>query len=314
MYGVPGAVIPGQVTRRTAMPALIVNPRSGGGKAARFDLIAQCAKRGIEPILFEPGDDLTAVAATTIRDGADVLGMAGGDGSQALVAAVAAEHDVPFVCVPAGTRNHFAFDLGIDRNDVVAALDAFADGTERRIDLGRVNGRVFVNNVAMGVYGAVVESPAYRDHKMRTVIDMLPQLVGPRAERFDLRFTGQDGTTHDSALLVLVSNNPYTFDPRPQFGTRGTLDQGVLGVITVTAPPPHGLEEWATPTFGVDSATTIAVGVDGESVAMSPPLLFESDRRALRVRLPARRQRRPLRPSPAPRAPKDPPAQPDHPS
>jgi diacylglycerol kinase family enzyme len=236
---------PGRVTRRTVMPALIVYPRSGGGKAARFDLIAQCAKRGIETIILEPGDDLAALAETAIRNGPDAVGMAGGDGSQATVAAVAAEHDVAFVCVPAGTRNHFAFDLGIDRNDVVAALDVFDDGTERRIDLGRVNGRVFVNNVAMGVYGAVVESPAYRDHKMRTVMEMLPQLVGPRAERFDLRFAGRDGAAHDSALLILVSNNPYGFDPRPQFGTRGTLDDGVLGVITVPGPP-HGPEEWST--------------------------------------------------------------------
>jgi diacylglycerol kinase family enzyme len=275
------------------MPVLIINPRSGGGKAARFDLIAQCAKRGIESIILEPGDDLAALAETAIRNGADAVGMAGGDGSQATVAAVAAEHDVPFVCVPAGTRNHFAFDLGIDRNDVVAALDVFDDGTERRIDLGRVNGRVFVNNVAMGAYGALVESPAYRDHKMRTAIEMLPQFVGPRSERFDLRFAGRDGTTHDSALLILVSNNVYTFDPRPQVRTRGLLDGGVLGVITVAGPPPHGLEEWSPQTFRVDSATSVAVGIDGESVAMSPPLLFESDRQALRVRLPARRRRGP---------------------
>jgi diacylglycerol kinase family enzyme len=268
------------------MPALIINPRSGGGKAGRFDLIARCAKRGIEPIVLEPGADLAALAGTAIRNGVDAIGMAGGDGSQATVASVAAEHNVPFVCVPAGTRNHFAFDLGIDRNDVVAALDVFDDGTERRIDLGRVNGRVFVNNVALGVYGAVVESPAYRDHKMRTVIDMLPQLVGPRAERFDLRFAGRDGSAHDSALLILVSNNRYTFDPRQQFGTRGTLDHGVLGVITFAGPPPHSLEEWSTAMFRVDSATSVAVGIDGESVAMSPPLLFESDRQALSVRLP----------------------------
>jgi diacylglycerol kinase family enzyme len=275
------------------MPTLIINPRSGGGKAARFDLIAQCARRGIEPIVFEPGDDLAALAETAIRNGADAVGMAGGDGSQATVAAAAAEHDVPFVCVPVGTRNHFAFDLGIDRNDIVAALDLFDDGTERRIDLGRVNGRVFVNNVAMGAYGALVESPAYRDHKMRTSIEKLPQLIGPRAEPFNLRFTGRDGTAHDSALLILASNNPYHFDPRPNIRTRGMLDGGVLGIITVAGPPPHGLEEWSTPSFRVDSAASVAVGIDGESVAMSPPLLLESDRQALRVRLPARRRRGP---------------------
>ena len=226
---------------RPATPVLIVNPRSGGGKVARFDLVAQCQARSIEPIVFEPGDDLTMLATAAVRDGADALGMAGGDGSQAAVAAVAAEHGLPYVSVPAGTRNHFAFDLGIDRNDVVGALDAFVDGDERRIDLGKVNRRVFVNNVAMGVYGAVVQSPAYRDHKVRTMIDMLPELVGPRAEPFDLRFTGGDGRAHDTAALLLVSNNPYTVDPRPRHGTRGQLDRGVLGVIALTGPPPRGL-------------------------------------------------------------------------
>ena len=193
--------------RRPTTPVLIVNPRSGGGKATRFELVEQCRARGIEPIVFEAGHDLTELATAAVRSGADALGMAGGDGSQAAVAAVAAEHDGPYVCIPAGTRNHFALDLGIDRTDVVGALDAFVDGVERRIDLGRVNGRAFVNNVAMGLYGAVVQSPEYRDHKVRTVVDELPQLVGPRVEPFDLRFTGRDGGARDTALLVLVSNN-----------------------------------------------------------------------------------------------------------
>ena len=288
------------MTSRPAKSVLIVNPRSGGGKAARFDLVAQCRARGIDPILFEPGDDLTTLATAAVRAGADALGMAGGDGSQAAVAAVAAEHDLPYVCVPAGTRNHFALDLGIDRNDVVGALDAFSDGHERRIDLGRVNGRAFVNNVAMGVYGAVVQSSAYRDHKVRTVIDMMPELIGPDAEPFDLRFIGQDGRAHDTAALVLVANNPYVIDPRPRHGTRGDLDGGVLGIIAVTGPPPGGLSEWTTPTFRVDSATAVALGIDGESVAMEPPLVFESDPRALRVLVPARRSRR----GPAPRPPR----------
>jgi diacylglycerol kinase family enzyme len=271
-------------------PALIINPRSGGGKAARFDLVAQCRTRGIEPILFERGDDLTLLATDAARNGADALGMAGGDGSQAAVAAVAADHDLPYVCIPAGTRNHFAVDLGLDRSDVVGALDAFVNGRERRVDLGRVNGRVFVNNVSMGVYGAVVESPEYRDHKIRTVIDKLPELVGPGAEPFDLRFTGRDGRVCDAAALVLVSNNRYVIDPRPHRGTRGELDEGVLGVVAVTGPPPRGLAEWPTPTFRVDSATAVAVGIDGESAAIEPPLLFESDTRALRIRTPHRRR------------------------
>ena len=276
---------------RPATPVLIVNPRSGGGKAARADLVAQCRARHIEAVAFEPGDDLTMLATAAVSNGADALGMAGGDGSQAAVAAVAAQHDLPFVCVPAGTRNHFAFDLGIDRGDVVGALDAFVHGHERRIDLGRVNGRVFVNNVAAGVYAAVVQAPSYREHKVRTTLDLLPDLVGPAAEPFDLRFTGGDGRGHDTAVLVLVSNNPYAIDPRPQRGNRGQLDAGLLGIVTLSGPPPRGVEEWAAPTFRIDSATTVALGIDGESVSMTPPLLFEADPLALRVRVPVGRAR-----------------------
>jgi diacylglycerol kinase family enzyme len=270
---------------------LIINPTSGGGKAARFDLVGVCSARGIEPVVFARGDDLSAVAADAIARGCDVIGMAGGDGSQATVAAVAAEHDVPFVCVPAGTRNHFAFDVGVDRHDIVGSLDAYFDGDERRIDLGRVNGRVFVNNVAMGMYGAIVESPDYRDHKVRTAVTKLADLLAPEGERFDLRFVDGDGLAHDRADLVVVSNNRYAPDPRPRQGTRAGLDEGVLGVIAVTGPPPRGLHEWTAGSFRVESSTMVALGVDGESVHMGPPLVFDSVPQALRIRTPVGRFR-----------------------
>lgn len=281
--------ITGDRASRSANPVLIVNPRSGGGKAVSNDLVAQCSARGIEPIVFEPGEDLSAIAETAIRDGAGVIGMAGGDGSQSTVAAVAAQHGVPFVCVPAGTRNHFALDIGVDVRDVVGSLDAFLHDDERRIDLGRVNGRVFVNNVAMGVYGAVVQSPEYRDNKVRTTIRMLPGLVGPDAAPFDLRFELSDGHAQRGAVLLLVSNNPYGIAPRPRRGTRGRLDAGILGVIAVTGPPPRGVDEWTTPMFRVDSGATVALGIDGESVEMEPPLLFECLPRTLTIRVPVRR-------------------------
>ncbi len=271
-----------------ANPVLIVNPRSGGGKAVRNDLVAQGRARGIEPIVFEPGEDLTAIAEAAIRDGCGVIGMAGGDGSQSTVAAIAAQHGVPFVCIPAGTRNHFALDIGVDVHDVVGSLDAFIHDDERRIDLGRVNGRVFVNNVAMGVYGAVVQSPEYRDNKVRTTIRMLPGLIGPEAEPFDLRFELSDGHPQSGAVLLLVSNNPYGIASRPRRGTRGRLDAGVLGILAVTRPPPRGMDEWTTPVFRVDSSATVALGIDGESVELEPPLLFECLPQALRIRVPVR--------------------------
>ena len=125
-----------------------------------------------------------------VADGADALAMAGGDGSQAIVAAIAAERDLPYACIPAGTRNHFALDLGVDRDDVVGALDAFVDGGERRVDLAEVNGRVFVNNVSLGLYAEAVQREGYREAKLRTILDTLPDVLGPEGEGLDLRWTG----------------------------------------------------------------------------------------------------------------------------
>src|SRR5947209_1939006 len=155
--------------RRRERSVLIVNPRSGDGRAERAGLVGEAARRGIETVVLGPADDLYALAEHAVTE-ADVIGMAGGDGSQALVADVAAAHDVPFVCVPAGTRNHFALDLGIDRHDLIASLDAYDGEThvERRIDLAQVNGRTFVNNVSLGVYAELVRQDGYRAAKLPT--------------------------------------------------------------------------------------------------------------------------------------------------
>jgi diacylglycerol kinase family enzyme len=279
---------------RPSHAVLIVNPASGGGKAQDHDLVGACRTRGIDPIVLGRGDDPSALAVEAATQGADVIGMAGGDGSQSAVAAVAAEHGIPYVCVPAGTRNHFALDIGIDPADLVGALDAFFDATERRIDLARVNGRVFVNNTSLGLYGRIVQSPAYRDAKFRTVIELLPELVGPGVEPFDLRFTGPDGSAQTGAHVILVSNNRYEPDPLGRHGSRGRMDQGVLGVVALRVGPPlrGWRDEWTTASFRVDSGAAVDVGLDGEAVAMVPPLLFESVPSALRIRVPTRRERR----------------------
>ena len=268
-----------------AHPVLLVNPRSGGGKAQRYDLVARCRARGIETVVMKEGDDLGSLAAAAVSSGTDVIGMAGGDGSQAIVAAVASRHDISYVCIPAGTRNHFALDIGVDRDDVIGALDAFHQGSERRIDLGLVNGRVFVNNASIGLYGEIVQSPEYRDAKLRTVIEMLPDLLGPDAMPFDLRFTDPSGSEYETAQLVLVSNNRYQLDPLGSQGTRGTMDDGTLGVVVVSdGSPLRPLREWTTSRFEIDSGTTVDVGLDGEAIRLQPPLRFESLPAALRIR------------------------------
>ena len=165
-----------------------------------------------------------------MADGADALAAAGGDGTQALVASIAAEHDLPFACIPAGTRNHFALDLGVDRDDVVGALDAFVAGGERRVDLAEVNGRTFVNNVSLGLYAEAVQREGYRDAKLRTILDTVPDVMGTDGSRAPaLRWTGPEGTAHDSAAVILVSNNVYRLGRAIGSGTRPRIDDGAAG-------------------------------------------------------------------------------------
>jgi diacylglycerol kinase family enzyme len=281
---------------------LIMNLRSGGGKAERFHLADECRARGIQPVVLEPGDNPLDLARDAIDRGADVIGMAGGDGSQALVASVAAERGIPVVVIPAGTRNHLALDLGIDRDDVVGALDAFDDAVERPMDLAEVNGHVFVNNVSLGLYAAIVQSPEYRDAKVDTTLSALPELLGPASQPMDLRFDGPDGSRHTGAHVVQVSNGPYgttlaTITSRP------SIETGRLGIVTLVLPDDaatgrflralatgrpdryEGLQVWAGTEFVVESDGPVAIGLDGEAMRMDPPLRFSIRPHALRVRL-----------------------------
>jgi diacylglycerol kinase family enzyme len=275
------------VTPPPKRPVLFYNPKSGGGKAERFQVAREARARGVEPVELHLGDDLATLVNDAIENGADAVGVAGGDGTQAIVATIAAERGVPYVCVPAGTRNHFALDLGVDRNDVVGALDAFTKGGERVVDLAEVNGRVFVNNVSLGVYAEAVQSSGYRDAKLRTIADTMPAVLGPGGEKLDLRWTGGDGRDHKTGAVVLVSNDPYRLGRVIGAGTRPRLDAGVLGVAVAGGDAADGaekrVEEWSASSFEVRSDGPVAAGIDGEAVKLDPPLRFRSRPQALRV-------------------------------
>jgi diacylglycerol kinase family enzyme len=234
-----------------------------------------------------PGENLVQQVGAAVESGADALGMAGGDGSLSVVAAAAASNGLPFVCVPAGTRNHFALDLGVDRRDVLGALDAFTDGVERRIDVAEVNGRLFLNNVSLGIYGEAVRRSAYRDAKVRTLVETAERVLGPHGQAPALRFVDDDGREHAQPAVVVVSNNPYALD-RPPLGTRPELDSGRLGVIVLDAsddgPHPPG-RAWTAPHLEVFAPAPIHAGIDGEAVDLSPPLRFAIRPTALRVRI-----------------------------
>jgi diacylglycerol kinase family enzyme len=294
---------PGMPVREVAPPRrafLIMNPRSGGGKVARFGLKEKAEALGAEVALLQgPGVvDVAALARRAVAAGADLLGVAGGDGTQALVAGIAAEHDLPFLVISAGTRNHFAMDLGLDRDNPAACLDALtSDGVEQRIDLGIVGGRTFVNNASFGAYAEVVESPAYRDDKRGTTLQMLPDILnGHRGAK--LSATAGDATVTGPQAL-LVSNNPYEGGDIAGLSRRSRLDTGTLGIVAVTVNSAlqaatllrgargQGLTTLTTDEIVVDAEVPeIPVGIDGETVMMATPVRCTIRPKALRVRVP----------------------------
>jgi diacylglycerol kinase family enzyme len=298
------------VPDRAQHPFLIMNPKSGGGKVGRFDLRRKAEALGAEVFVLSGPEpvDVAAVARTAVARGADLLGVAGGDGTQALVAGIAAEHGVPFLVITAGTRNHFALDLGLDRGDPAACLEALSDAVELRIDLGVIGGRTFVNNASFGAYAEVVEDPAYRDDKLGTTLGLLPDLLqGNRGARLTVH---ADGAEIIAPNALLVGNNPYGTGDIAGLGRRARLDRGVLGVVAVTV---HSAAQAAAllrhrHAAGLCLLTTrevtvtanaprLPVGIDGEAVVLPVPVRCAVRPRALRVWVP---RDRPGVPAPKP--------------
>jgi len=271
-------------------PVLFVNPHSGGGTAERVGLAAAARRQGIEVHELQRGDDLTAMVRDAVARGADCLGAAGGDGTQAQVALVCIDEQLPFVCIPAGTRNHFALDLGLDRNDPLGGLSAFSDAYSKVIDVGEVNGALFLNNVSIGAYGEVVADEQYRDRKVGTALAKLPDLIGPDATPLDLRFTDGDGQRHESALVLHVSNNVYDLSPRAGFGSRPSLSDGMLGLVAVVQSgalaTPVRVLRWQTPVFRIESDDVVLGGLDGEARELDAPVEFRIRPGVLNVRIP----------------------------
>jgi diacylglycerol kinase family enzyme len=311
--------------------ALVANPRSGDGKVARFRLVEAAEVLGARVLLTGPGQDAAALARRALAEGAEVLGVAGGDGTVSTVAAVAADAGLPLVVVPAGTRNHFARDLGLDIRDPAAALLALRDGEPVRVDLGIVAGRPFVNNVSFGVYADALLDPTYREAKTHA----LASVAGPYLEGrqwIDVGVDTPEGTI-EHPQVVLVSNNPYHIATPRYLGRRFALDGGVLGAIVVkrstgSAPAPlprllrdvgergstpggEGLITWSAPRITLHGAgPSVAAGVDGEAMTLPLPLACEIRPRAVRMLLPRDRPGIPREPRP-PRPPRRPGPRPD---
>ena len=304
------AAMPAGPAARPRRPFLIMNPRSGGGKVTKFGLQDKARALGAEVALLQgPGTvDVAALARQAVADGADLLGVAGGDGTQALVAGIAAGHGLPFLVISAGTRNHFALDLGLDREDPATCLDALTDGVELRVDLGVISDRTFVNNASFGAYAEVVRSPAYRDDKRGTTLQMLPGLLkGHGGARLSAQAAG---TRIDAPQALLVSNDPYEMGDVAGLGRRARLDAGTLGVVAIRVDSARqaagllrrghgtGLTVLTADEVIVDAdVPEIPVGIDGETVMLPTPVRCTIQPRALRVVVP---RERPGVPAPKP--------------
>lgn len=288
----------------TRPAALIVNLKAGGGKAEQIHLVDRARELGIVVQVLEPDTELTELARGAVADGAEVIGMAGGDGSQALVAGVAMDNDLPFVCIPVGTRNHFARDLGLDRQEPLAALAAF-EGQELRIDTGRIGDRVFLNNATFGVYADMVHDPGYREAKLPTAQTIVSEVLNGDRPPAPLEFDGPDHEHFTSAFLVMVVVGPYSFDSLTDMGVRSSMTDGILQV-TVLEPADErqlrritaaavlgsvtgadGFWQWTTRRLTIGSPSgQVHVGVDGEALTLPTPLEMEVRPRSLRVLLP----------------------------
>ena len=285
---------------------LIINPAAGSAAALAGSLTGAARERGIEVCVLEPGEDAGHAALEAAEEGAGSLGVAGGDGTVAAVAGVAVERDLPLVVVPTGTLNHFARDLGLDLARPLAALDAFASShNERRVDVGRINGRSFINNVSLGIYAEMLADPGYRQDKLGVAQAKLQAAFSDPKLRRALRITPPEEAPLDSVVAVVVSNNPYEFARWDRLGQRHRLDTGILQISVIDAGTLDELEQLIAGTLlgaiefrpalrywtserleaGV-LGEVVRAGVDGEPVALEAPLRFSVAPGALRVIVP----------------------------
>ncbi len=297
---------------------LILNPAAGSAPTLMRRLNRAARERGIKVRLLDSGEDARLATVELADEGAKTLAVAGGDGSVAAVAGVAVERELPLVVVPTGTLNHFARDLGLDLAHPLGAMDAFASSHhERRVDVGRINGRLFLNNVSLGVYAEMLREPGYRGGKLRAAQSKLQALFSDPQLRRALRITPPEEAQLESVVAVVVSNNPYEFARWDGFGQRQRLDSGTLQISLLDVSALDELERLLAGTLlgaiqlrpalrywtaerlemGVPGEE-VRAGVDGEPVTFQAPLRFSVEPGALRVLVPegtpARRQLPPL--------------------
>ncbi|MGI4732075.1 MAG: diacylglycerol/lipid kinase family protein [Janthinobacterium lividum] len=292
------------------MPVPVLVNASGGtarrlGHRLRDSVEAAFAEAGV-PIALEllEGGAIAGRAAALV--GAPTVVVGGGDGTLGSAAGALVGSDTALGILPLGTRNHLALDLGIP-SDLPGAARLIGARPVRRIDVGRVNDRIFVNNASVGLYPALVRR---RDGLAAPKwLAALPAAVGAlgrmRHHRLRLAWPGSDGRGVVTPLLF-VGNNRYSLS-RDRLGRREALDDGRLTIYAVASRRRLALIGFAVraiagradterdfaalgeqPAFTVEGRSRrIDVAIDGEVVRLAMPLRFESAAGALAVVAPS---------------------------
>lgn len=297
----------GKSTKTLPSAVLIINPKSGDGRAIKAKIPQKASKLGITTIITKKGDSIEGLARKAVSDGAKILGVSGGDGTLGAVAKVAIEENLPLVVLPGGTRCHFARDVGFDPKEIGDALASFY-GIERRVDVGSINGRIFLNNASFGLYADVVDKPDYRNHKVRTTREVLRSLLNGDTPYYALSFTDDKQKKHRHAAQILVGVNAYETVNIFEFGRRRAMNQGILQITAVTKLTDEligqmmgtivlnqsfedsntgHVEQWEAAKFSVNSKSKqLVIGVDGEREEYTTPVTIKILPKALRLMVP----------------------------
>jgi diacylglycerol kinase family enzyme len=283
------------VSARTGV--LIVNPHAGSERETPEALSE--AMPDLELRVTEPAD-LERELARAVDTGAEIVAVAGGDGTLRTAAGALADTKSTLLPVPLGTFNHFARSVGIDT--VEAAVDALEQGTATRIDLGKVNDDVFLNNASIGWYAEMLRTRLRLAHRMpRQVAKVVALLIHlPKAPRFDVELAGRQYKT----WLVWVGNGRYDIRVGHLADRLSITDENLdirilvadrrlarfraaLALLTGNVEASDALERFTAKeaTFRVHRRR-VAVGIDGDGVTLPAPLRFRSAAACLSV-LPA---------------------------
>lgn len=292
----------------TSRIAVVVNRDGGTAKRAGAKLENQieaafdAAGRSID-LRLVAGRELGAEVRRLAGQGDVAVG--GGDGTLGSAAQAIAKVGRTLGILPLGTRNHLARQLGIPL-DLSGAAQVIADGTRHAVDLGEVNGRMFVNNASIGLYPQLVE---VRDrHWAPKWLANLPAAwtVLKRLRHHRLSITMEGKREVVRTPLLFVGNNEYSLDPG-SLGQRRTLSDGKLSVFAIAGHDRIGLIATALRTvrgradLDRDFATlglctmltvnahqrSISIALDGEVCRMATPLKFAIRPAALKVFVPS---------------------------